>query len=89
MSILNKIRKWFQDETKSFEVPKEGDIIPNAPPEVLEGATNQFFGKKIDECVLCKQPIEEWSKRRHFGGALYHRRCFKNTMKLAKNQLNA
>jgi hypothetical protein len=85
MGILNKIQDWFSKEKQSFQ-PKEETPQP-IKPEIKEVDTTQDYGKRIEECTLCKDPIEPYQKRRHFGGVFYHKNCFKQTLKLAKQQL--
>ena len=85
MGIIQKINDWFSKEKQEFQ-PKEEVVVPNKPV-IKDVDTSQDYGKRIDECVLCKDPIEPYQKRRHFGGTYYHKKCFKITLGLAKQQI--
>lgn len=85
MSIIQKIQDWFSAEKQSF-IPKEETPEP-IKPIIKETDTTQDYGKEIPECALCKDIIYSYQKRRHFGGTYYHKKCFKATLQLAKQQI--
>jgi hypothetical protein len=87
MGIIQKINSWFIKEKTQFE-PKPETPEP-IKPVIKEVDTSADYGKRVEECTLCKEPIETWQKRKRFGGAnvYYHKKCFKATLGLAKQQL--
>jgi hypothetical protein len=86
MGIIQKINDWFTKSKEEFKPIEETPEVPK--PEIKDVDTSQDYGKRIEECTLCKFPIETWQKRRKFGGEyFYHKKCFKVTLRLAKQQI--
>lgn len=89
MKTIEKILNWFKKSKEEFQQP--GEVIVNPPKEIpiikIED-DKKDYGKRIEECTLCKTPIETFHKRRHFGNGYYHKRCYKTTIGLVKSELH-
>lgn len=89
MGILSTLKDIF------FNKEEVGEVSPDSSAEVTPISTaeplptpKEDYGKKIDECYDCKQPIESWQKRRHWGGQAYHKDCLRKLIKQAKHYIN-
>ena len=84
MELINKIKKWFKDETKSFQTPQEELVKPNKP-EIKDVDTSLDFGKEF-ECDFCKDTIRTFQKRKTFNGKKYHKECFRTIYRLCRKE---